>query len=82
MKRFIFRALDQYAFKSFGHQQWKAGVQHGVKCEQERIIKLLDEFWYPLAKTVYEIDETQHAIAKERVHQYRRELVALIKGEN
>ena len=42
MKRFIFRALDQYAFKSFGHQQWKAGVQHGIICEQQRIIKLFE----------------------------------------
>jgi len=43
MKRFIFRTLDQYSLKSFGHQQWKAGVQHGVECEQQRIIDILQD---------------------------------------
>jgi hypothetical protein len=82
MKRFIFYALDQYTIKVLCRKEWEAGVEHGIACEQQRIIKLLDEFSYPQLKPVYEIDETQWAIAKGQIHQYRRELAALIKGEN
>jgi len=81
VKRFIFYAMDQYTIKVLCRKEWEAGVQHGIACEQQRIMKLLDKLWYPQTKAVYEIDETQQAIAIGQVHQYRRELAALIKGE-
>jgi hypothetical protein len=42
VKRFIFYAMDQYTLKVYRRKEWEAGVQHGIKCEQQRIIKLLE----------------------------------------
>jgi hypothetical protein len=34
--------MDQYTIKVLCRKEWEAGVKHGIKCEQQRIIKLLD----------------------------------------
>jgi hypothetical protein len=35
--------MDQYTIKVLCRKEWEAGVQHGIACEQQRIIKLLEE---------------------------------------
>jgi hypothetical protein len=76
MKRFIFYALDQYTLKVYLRKEWEAGVQHGIAYEQQRIIKLLDDYdfsaiwrqvaWSPDAWESFGSDD----------------LIAFIKGEN
>jgi hypothetical protein len=44
VKRFIFYAMDQYTIKVLCRKEWEAGVKHGIKCEQQRIIKLLEDY--------------------------------------
>jgi hypothetical protein len=76
MKRFIFYALDQYTIKVLCRKEWEAGVQHGIACEQQRIIKLLEDYdfstiwrqvaWSPDAWESFGSDD----------------LIAFIKGEN
>jgi hypothetical protein len=44
MKRFIFYALDQYTLKVYRRKEWEAGVKHGIACEQQRIIKSLEDY--------------------------------------
>jgi hypothetical protein len=62
--------------KVYRRKEWEAGVRHGIVCEQERIIKLLDDYdfsaiwrqvaWSPDAWESFGSDD----------------LIAFIKGEN
>lgn len=64
-------SLINYLRKNFGAEQ-----------EQQRILGLIRKFYYPETEPLYEMSEREWAITKGQIHQYRRELVALIKGEN
>jgi hypothetical protein len=71
MKRFIFYALDQYTLKVYRRQEWEAGVKHGIKCEQQRIINLIKPF------TVCDNDCDHYGCTTFVAEQ----IIALIKGE-
>jgi hypothetical protein len=75
MKRFIFYALDQYTIKVLCRKEWEAGVQHGIKCEQQRIIKLLE----PLG---CEANGVEHDCQNGLGYTTAADLIAFIKGEN
>jgi hypothetical protein len=71
MKRFIFYALDQYTLKVYRRKEWEAGVKHGVICEQQRIIKLLEAEKFILPE----------GIAEGLTLMPIQDAIALIKGE-
>jgi hypothetical protein len=81
MKRFIFYALDQYTLKVYRRQEWEAGVKHGIKCEQQRTIELLES-----GKHVFQLDIAPNGKWKQRCRCgfygiFNDHLIALIKGE-
>jgi len=74
VKRFIFYAMDQYTIKVLCRKEWEAGVQHGIACEQQRIIKLLE----PLG---CEANGVEHDCQNGLGYTTAADLIALIKGE-
>jgi hypothetical protein len=84
MKRFIFYALDQYTLKVYRRKEWEAGVRHGIVCEQQRIIKLLEE-----QKTAYKgiMSSARSMGAIDTLYHWEHKIkildsyIKLIKGE-
>ncbi len=62
------KELEQ-AIVKYGNETWEDGYGQGVFEEQERIIKMISEWDFPINQGTYTVDDSV------------KNLIALIKGE-
>jgi hypothetical protein len=73
--------MDQYTIKVLCRKEWEAGVQHGIACEQQRIIKLLQNQAVLCGRSGSQGHGLRCALRIVEDGCNCNEVIALIKGE-